>query len=126
MSDERTPPPATGPSAASEALSAVEDRLGAAFTRALAVLDGNDVLVNQVLTAIRRRQRRRTLILMTAILTAGLICVINGLPLVTMAAESLISLDRDTWTGQLPTILTGAVVVFGCTAFFQMLIEDDV
>ena len=126
MSDMRTPSPATGAASDSASLDAMDERLDAAFARALTALDGNDALVNQVITAVRRRQRRRTVVLMTAILAAALICVINGLPLVATAAESLASLDRHTWAGQLPTILTGAVVLFGCTAFFQMLIEDDV
>ena len=125
MSHQRPPTPVTSAKTAGVP-DPMDDTLDAAFARALAALDGNEGLVNRVLDAIRQRQRRRTLILLTAVLTAGLICVVNGLPLVTLAAESLVSLDRETWTGQLPTILSGAVVLFGCTAFFQMLIEDDV
>ena len=109
---------------------AIDKRLQAAFDRALTALDqdldSDRRMFNRIMRRVRRRQRLRTVILLGAGFVAALVAVVNGLPLIVTATEALSSVSTGQWTAQLPTILAGAAVVFGCVAFFQMLIEDDV
>lgn len=111
-----------------EDLSTVEiDRLLTdAFDRALDSADQTDVMLERIMTRIRVHQRRR-FILMTVIgLAAMLIVLTNGLPLVGLALEALGSVKPADWSTQLPTILVGAVVVFGSVAFIHMLVEEPI
>jgi Na+/proline symporter len=113
----------TADSTSDPSMDGVDALLTGAFERALDSMSQIDV-VDRVMNRIRTRQRQRMIILLGVGFVAAVICVVNGLPLIGIAAGTLSEVNLADWSTQLPVIFAVLAVVGGVLACFHLLVEE--